>query len=92
MSVKLWDTEEDISRCLACPFVECTNCLSGGSSYRGEKNRRPVQQIDPTTGAVIATFGTITAAARAVGISTTTIRRTITRGTASNGGYLWKEV
>lgn len=92
MSLKLHDTDDDIKRCLECPYDECINCLAGVVYRSATEQQRSVQQIDLETGEIIATFSTISAAVRATGASRSSINRTLNGTNKSAGGYFWKEV
>lgn len=52
---------------------------------------KPVDQIDPETGAVVASFPSRTAASKATGISLTGISEAARGIQKTAGGYLWEE-
>lgn len=81
--------EEEIQMCLNCTLPLCINCLGEGEDGPG---KRPVLQYDPRTGEAVAAYPTVKAAADAVGVSDTLIRRCLDGKAPKAGGYIWKDV
>lgn len=85
---------------------KCFNGLSAHASYYQFKNEKydkidpipknsktpiSVCQIDPVTNEILATYSSLTAAGKAVGLTSGDgIKRVILRGKGLSGGYFWK--
>ena len=91
------DTPEDVQRCLNCEKPKCNNCLgnktppSSKPDRRGRKGRA-VEQIDPTTGEVLARYQSFEEAGRAVEVKPHTIGQ-VCKGVPGHhtaAGYKWR--
>ena len=89
------DTKEQIERCLSCEEPECINCwaLSEQRRMRMKKTSGTViQQFNPHTNYLIATYPDAETAAAAMGIRTSSINRAIRGLTQRAAGYVWREI
>lgn len=84
------DSPEDIKQCLNCKRPTCNDCLSKGGRIKRRAKRRPVTQIDATTGEVIAEYPSINEAYRQTGVCMTQIRQCFLGKIKTAGGYVWR--
>ena len=57
----------------------------------GVVNKRPIDQCNPETGEIIASWESVTAAGRALTLSTTNIHHCLNKRKETEGGFEWKE-
>ena len=87
-----YDSVEYVQKCLNCEKPRCINCLERVACSTNTASPVKVNQIDDTTGEIIATFKSINEAVIATGVSHWFIRQCLLGKRKTGGGFRWERV
>ena len=85
-----WRFASDTHRVPPSPSSHLAENKEQSDDSTTKKNRRPVEQLDPRTAAVIHRFSSVSEAKRHIKINEVHIRKCADRHIAVAGGYIWR--